>query len=68
MYYSLTFFNSPFFFQTAIFGFGLCKSTFVSVGDVLGSDDYWVFGTRFVGRFYTEFDMGNSRIGFAKLA
>ncbi|XP_034109870.1 lysosomal aspartic protease-like [Drosophila albomicans] len=40
-----------------------CASAFVYLGT-----DLWVLGAVFIGQYYTEFDMGNNRIGFAPVA
>lgn len=45
----------------------MCKSSFQG-DDLLEDDELWVFGTRFIGRHYTEFDMEKHRIGFANLS
>lgn len=44
-------------------------STTNCVGSIVAHDsNSWILGTRFMTTVYTVFDMGNMRIGFAKLA
>ncbi|EFN72332.1 Lysosomal aspartic protease [Camponotus floridanus] len=43
-------------------GTKFCISTFVGC-HILGIN--WILGEPFIGRFYTEFDMKNDRVGFA---
>ncbi|XP_017111504.1 lysosomal aspartic protease-like [Drosophila elegans] len=45
-------------------GVTYCMSAFTSMDGI----SFWILGDVFIGKFYTEFDKGNKRIGFARVA
>jgi cathepsin D len=44
-------------------GITVCLSSFVADDGLYGYQ--WSLGAGFIGRYYTEFDLGKNRIGFA---
>nr|CAD7454911.1 unnamed protein product [Timema tahoe] len=47
-------------------GFELCLSAFVATDLAAPYDNLWALGAAFIGQYYTEFDLGKNRIGFAE--